>query len=263
MARFGALIEKNRKIYGNCQVLSPEGILMFRCDEKKLNWYLNRNLAALVEDDPKTIQLKFQPNGLGNHDKEYGLTLMENKCVQCGSEEYLTRHHVVPYCYRRFFPTELKSHNFHDVLSLCIDCHEGYEYHSFKWKEHLAEVYDAPINGEVMDNRELLRIKRIAYGILDNPNIPPKRLREMKSVIKEYYGIKSLRMSRIKEIAEMEIPVYTKTHGEIVVSKLTDIQEFIQMWRQHFIDNSDCKYLPENWNIKNKFNLSETTKRPD
>lgn len=263
MARFGDLIEKDRKIYGNCQVISPEGILMFRCDEKKLNWYLSRDLAEIVDDDPKTIQLKFQPNGFGNHDKEYGLTIMENKCVSCGTEEFLTRHHVVPYCYRKFFPTELKSHNFHDVLSLCVDCHEDYEYFAFKEKERLAGVYDAPINGETSTDRDLMRVKRMSYGILDNPNIPKKRLKEMKGIIREHFGLKRLRDSRIRKIAEMEIPSQTITHGQIVVSKLDDIQSFIQMWRQHFVNHSDCRFLPENWNIKNNLSIDERSKRID
>ena len=36
----------------------------------------------------------------------------------------LTRHHVVPHCYRRNFPQELKAYCSHDVLPLCHSCHE-------------------------------------------------------------------------------------------------------------------------------------------
>ena len=86
-------ITKDKKIYGNCQVLSPEGILMFRCDQKKANWYLNRDLADPINNDPLVIKLKFEPKGLGNHAKPFGLTEMVNKCVNCGSEEFLTKHH--------------------------------------------------------------------------------------------------------------------------------------------------------------------------
>ena len=109
-------VKRDRKIYGNYKVFSPEGHLMFRCDLKKANWYLSRDLAHLFSDDPHTIQLKFQPKGLGNHNKVYGLTEMDNKCVVCGTNEFLTRHHVVPISYRRFFPVEIKSHNFHELF---------------------------------------------------------------------------------------------------------------------------------------------------
>ena len=113
-------VTKDRKIYGNYQVLSPDGHLMFRCDEKKANWYIKRNLAEIISNDPLIVKLKFQPKGLGNHNKKYGLSVIENICVVCGSDEFLTRHHVVPTCYRKFFPLEKKSHNFHDVLSLLL-----------------------------------------------------------------------------------------------------------------------------------------------
>ena len=253
MGKFGSLIEKDKKLYGNCQVLSPDGILMFRCDDKKVNWYLHRDLAEEVSADPKIIKLKFTPNGLGNHNKEYGLSPMENVCVRCGTEEFLTRHHVVPICYRRYFPVKVKSHNFHDVLSMCVDCHEEYEVHSFKHKKHLADKYDAPINGELIDNKEIMKAKKIAYSILFNPSIPNSKLKEMRKLVREHLGVKKLTLKKIKELSELDLPVYTRTHGEIVVSKLDNIQEFIQMWREHFIQNADCKFLPENWSIKNEF----------
>jgi len=91
MAIFGGVIPKDRKIYGNWQVQSPDGILMFRCDEKKANWYLNRNLGEVIKTSPLIVKLKFKPRGLGNHNKSFGLSEMGNKCVTCGDEEYLTR----------------------------------------------------------------------------------------------------------------------------------------------------------------------------
>ena len=106
-------------------MFSPDGILMFRCDYKKANWYLKRNLGEVISQYPLKVKLKFKPRGLGNHNKSFGLTEMSNECVICGASEYLTRHHVVPYCYRRYFPTSIKSHNFHDVLSLCVKCHDS------------------------------------------------------------------------------------------------------------------------------------------
>jgi len=31
---------------------------------------------------------------------------------------------VVPACYRRCFPAHLKSHRSHDIVLLCVDCHQ-------------------------------------------------------------------------------------------------------------------------------------------
>lgn len=251
MAVFGNLIPKDRKIYGNWQVHSPEGILMFRCDEKKAMWYVNRKLGSVVSDNPKTVQLNFKPNGLGNHQRKYGLNEMINICVVCGTTHFLTRHHVVPHCYRKYFPIEIKSHNFHDVLSLCIDCHDRYERKADDYKLQLSNLYDAPINGERVDNKQILRVKRLASSLNNFKYLMPiKRVNEIKLEIKKILGLKKLHKSRLKKILNVKIEYSKRTHGEIVVSKVEDIEEFMKSWRKHFIENNNCKFLPKNWSIE-------------
>lgn len=247
-------VTKDRKIYGNYQVLSPDGHLMFRCDEKKANWYIKRNLAEIISNDPLIVKLKFQPKGLGNHNKKYGLSVIENICVVCGSDEFLTRHHVVPTCYRKFFPLEKKSHNFHDVLSLCAECHENYEKFAFEYKLELADKYNAPINGELFDNKDILKIKKMSTCLIDDNiyrSIPKRRILEIKKEIKSYFSWKTLSKKRLMKIMDSEIKIYNRTHGEIVISKVKDIDQFIIDWRNHFIKHNDCKFLPKNWSIDN------------
>lgn len=44
-------------------------------------------------------------------------------------------------------------------------------------------------------------------------------------------------------------------HGEKVVSLFADegkLDEFIKMWRQHFLANNDTKYLPKGWRVDHK-----------
>lgn len=252
MSKFGANIPRDRKIYGNCQVFSPEGKLMFRCDNKKAKWYLDRELAYIVNDEPLTIQLNFKPNGLGNHNKPFGLNEMTNQCVNCGSEEFLTRHHVVPYCYRKYFPIELKSHNFHDVLSLCMDCHDSYERKADHLKSYLSKKYNAPINGITFENKGLVKaIKNANILLRDTSTIPQERIEEIKSYLKEYLN-KEFDTNDLLELSASKKALLEKTHGQIVMEKISDIQKFIFMWRKHFIENNECKYLPENWQITNK-----------
>jgi hypothetical protein len=242
-------VENDRKIYGNYQVLSPDGILMFRCDLKKINWYIKRDLAEFL--DERTIKLKFKPNGLGNHNKSFGLSLMENKCVVCGSDEFLTKHHVVPISYRKHFPIELKSHNFHDVLSMCANCHESYERKADLIKLEISKKYNAPINGEIIDRKNEVKWSKIASTLLgDYSKIPKSRIKQLKSDIKSHFNIKRLTNKRLKNISSIKSTVIKKTHGEIVLGSITDIQEFIEMWREHFIINTSPKYLPQNWSIK-------------
>jgi hypothetical protein len=243
-------VERERKIYGNWKVFSPEGYLMFRCNEKKAKWYLTRELATCINND--SIKLNFVPKGLGNHNKDYGLNVMINHCVNCGSDEFLTRHHVVPYCYRRYFPIEIKSHNSHDILSMCAECHENYEYFAFEFKKSLSIEYNSPINGELKYDKNLIKIKKIVFCLINSDiisNIPKKRLREMKSEVKNHFGWKRLTMNRMNSIVNMNLISLDKTHGEILVSKLEDISSFIKNWRSHFLQYNECKYLPENWSV--------------
>ncbi len=246
-------VKKDRKIYGNCQVFSPDGHLMFRCDAKKSNWYLSRGLATLQNEDPYEIKLTFQPKGLGNHNKSYGLTEIDNCCVVCGTTEYLTRHHVVPICYRKFFPIEIKSHQFHDVISLCADCHEKYEHYAFKFKKELAIRYSAPINGEKFNNRDILKMKKIAVCLTSDwlKHIPKTKVQDMKSEMKKFFSWKRITKPRLESLIGKNLKVLNRTHGEVVISRLTELKPFIREWRQHFLDHNDCKYLPKNWSVDN------------
>jgi len=49
--------------YENCRILSPEGVGLATCGLKKVRWYLERDLAELVSEDPAVIRLKFTPKG--------------------------------------------------------------------------------------------------------------------------------------------------------------------------------------------------------
>jgi len=249
MAKFGNVIPKDRRIYGNYQVLSPDGLLMFRCNEKKAKWYLNRNLADIHDD--KIIKLNFTPNGLGNYHKNYGLVEMENKCVVCGTENYLTRHHIVPFCYRKHFPLDIKSHNFHDIVLLCVDCHVNYENKAWELKGKIANEYNVPINGIFKRDHELVRIKKINSCLLDSNNIPKSRVKLLSQQIKEHFGIKRLTKKKILEIHNLKVDYYLKTQAELVVEKIDNINNFIILWRKHFIENNNCNFLPKNWSVYN------------
>lgn len=243
-------MQNTKSIYGNCCVLSPNDILMFRCNEKKAKWYLNRGLASIEKNYPLTIKLNFEPNGLGNHNKSYGLQPISNKCVNCGEIDNLTRHHVVPICYRKYFPIEIKSHNFHDVLPMCVTCHENYERKADILKRDLSIKYDAPINGIILNNYELIKYIKMAKALINN-KMPKNRSDELKNKIKEKFNYIKLTKKRIRKISSIKVSTSTITHGKIVISKIENIFDFIKMWREHFIENNECKYLPKNWNIKN------------
>ena len=178
---------------------------------------------------------------------------MKNHCVVCNTENYLTRHHVIPTCYRKWFPLKLKSHNFHDVLLMCVDCHDTYERKADELKQQLSIDYYAPITGEYEYNSELIKLAKISATLLnkDLSKIPKERVVMMKKTLREYFNYKHLTKSRLERISTMRSKKINKSHGQIVVENLENIQQFIEMWRLHFIENTKAKYLPENWNVKN------------
>ena len=40
--------------------------------------------------------------------------------------------------------------------------------------------------------------------------------------------------------------------SEVVVSKCEDLKEFIKMWREHFVQTMQPKYMPDYWNINHR-----------
>ncbi len=103
--------------YSNEVVLDPEGKTLFRGSAKKIDWYLDRRLAKVVDKGPpRTIQLLFKPNGPGVRGDDYSLAEKETKCVVCGCKDNLTRHHVVPSCYRSQMSPVYKDYNMHEML---------------------------------------------------------------------------------------------------------------------------------------------------
>lgn len=241
--------KKDRKIYGNYQVISPDNILMFRCDDKKARWYLSRNLA--IQIDQTTVKLLFTPQGLGNHNKEFGLSEMKNHCVCCGGDEFLTRHHVVPHEYRKHFPMEVKSHNFHDVLSVCVTCHSNYERKADELKKVISKQYRSPIGGIISERKRILKLSKLASTLLIKDLVIPKsRKLQIKKKLKKSFYLKKLTQEKLTQISGLKSTVLKKTHGQIVVSKCKSLQEFVEMWRRHFVEANNPKYLPKDWSIK-------------
>lgn len=239
-------------IYGNCQVLSPDNILMFCCKEKRAYWYLDRGLASKIKDNPLTIKLNFNPKGLGNHNKPYASYELDNICVNCGSSNDLTKHHVIPSCYRKHLPEKYKSHNCHDVLVLCKSCHQIYERKADKLKYQLSKKYMIVDHNKLpfseIEMRKLLsNFKVVMFG--EKYKIPKSRVEEVKIEIKNFLG-RDYTKDDFKSILKLKSE--QKNHGKLVMDNIEDIQSFIEMWRQHFIENTNCKHLPKNWNVNHK-----------
>jgi hypothetical protein len=260
-------IPSKDKIYGGCKVLHPDGTLMFRCTQARVDWYLDRNLATIVsqEDEPITIQFTFTPKGYGNNGDPFYLQEKSNQCVCCGNEELLTRHHVVPYCYRKNFPAQFKKSCSHDVLLLCIDCHEKYEIEARALKIELAEQYGVVSHAKDA-SLEFKNARNTAFTLINHKDkIPEERQQFLRDSISKYLGrevteedILSLVKLTKKAKKKMQHQV---SHAVKLVEQIDNLMEFIKMWRKHFVKVMQPKFLDEYWDVDRTYKNEQVEAR--
>jgi hypothetical protein len=147
-------------VYENCKILTPKNELLAYCDRKKINWYLTKGLAVIVDDhdnDELTIRLNFTPNTEGRavdvfeppplqYYNSFYVQERANICVICGADKNYQRFSVVPKLYRRFLPEAFKSHRPHDIVLLCTRCHEQASIKQLEMIKETARNYSVPLN---------------------------------------------------------------------------------------------------------------------
>lgn len=255
--RFANFQPRTTEIYGNYLVLDDVGDEMFRCIKKKANWYLKRDLAKVITENPPVIQLTFKPKGKGWSGDPYYLSQKLNVCAQCGESniELLSKHHIVPYAYRKFMPVEVKQANSFDVTPMCLEHHFSYEQKADLLKYELAAKYDAPIHNKMSPKQKFIKnVTRSSYLLLNRPHVIPDDKKEMmKKTLLEYFGHENYSNEDLDKASKLNYkrdinPEYE--HAQIVMSKVENLQEFVEMWRIHFLENVKPEFLPEGWDPK-------------
>lgn len=197
-------------VYHNCRIYANDGRLLCYCDRRKLEWYLSRELAKLVDDDPPAIMLLFEPKGRPeDEDNDFYIQRKKNICVGCGEGNHYLRYRVIPSCYRIHFPEHLKSHRSHDIVLLCVDCHEIAHSAAEKFKKRIAGEFGIPLyvrkvvysnqapimtgSSDSMNFQDSgvspLQLRTAAKALLRHgPEMPPSRLEELTEIVRRYYG---------------------------------------------------------------------------
>ena len=243
---------KPENLYSNCKFYSPDGILMCRIHSRRAEWYLTRGLAEVTEgefDNPLAIKLNFKPNGLGNHNDPYFTEPIENRCVVCGSEKELTRHHCVPYCFRRYFPAHYKDHLYHDVLTVCVDCHNRYEKVAQEVKMTLVPMIGRHTATE--EAEEIWHAWTAAKTLsLYRDNMPQDRIDDLTDRISKAYDC-PVDEAIIALIAQDRTIVEKKQLWKMFVDNLGEenLEEFIISWREHFVNTMNPQYMSPHWSI--------------
>lgn len=240
------------KIYSNCSIYHPDGSLMCHCGEKRIRWYLKKGLAEKIDDT--SIKLLFEPAGRGHNGDSYYLEQRVNECVVCGTKENLTKHHVVPYQYRKNMDESRKNHTHFDVLCVCSPCHAAYEEEATKLNKHLAEELGVDFHVPLSEEE---KAARKASGYISSlrehgEQIPEERVAIMLDVIGDFFG-REITMSDLEDLV-VDLDGYDGTSlspGKKILGRWIEegksIQEFVVMWRQHFLDITNPKYMSKFW----------------
>lgn len=263
----------------NWKVFSEEGKHMFTCGENKAKWYLDRGLAEMCGE--REIKLTFKPKGYGYDDNEtFGLAGRIIQCVVSGEDDELQRHHIVPYCYRKWFPEAYKSKNHHDVVLVTYKIHEQYEQLANIEKDQIAKDFGVKtLNEYNLEYTKILcefsrsKTKMLSrlHSIFKNyGNIPSDVILEIFELVEEHscFKVKMLKELNViqllkvyrylREKFEKEFEYYKQTHqdkydhGYHVVQKLDThekIRDFVIRWRTHFVETMKPPYMPEGWRV--------------
>ncbi|XP_026694356.2 exonuclease 3'-5' domain-containing protein 2-like isoform X1 [Ciona intestinalis] len=255
---------RKQPLYDNCKLQAPDGQLLATCDRKKANWYIEKELADIVTETPFTIRLRFEPAGRPASDRDYYLYDKQNVCVVCGSNGAIVRKNVVPHEYRRHFPLLLKDHVSHDIVPLCVACHQRAGYYDNILRNQIADEYKAPLGSaqavQMLEDPER-RSVRSAGKALDNARdrIPEPRKGELEKVLMDYYEVTSLSKELIKEASILETRYHNEAyipHGFKVIdtiqseNSLHGLIDFEKRWREHFLATMNPQHLPHLWSVE-------------
>lgn len=259
--------------YNSAVVYSKYGQFMFYCDQRRAKWYLKKGLGDIIFQNQSRLEIKLNIDtaGPGPNDEFSSYEILQ-RCVVCGTVENLTKHHVVPTCYRKFFPIEYKSRISHDVVIICESHHHIYEDYANILKDRLADKYNIPnlqqcsqmqsptgnpLLKKLSSTKSLcnvyisdtLKQKEISQKIIDklyNLNIDIKTA-DIHQILKDIDS----KIETIKSVSS------TIDHGQMLVSKLEDIDKFIRYWRKHFLSIMKPNYMPKGWSVGYRTKLNK------
>lgn len=242
------------KIYENCKMLAPDNSLIALVNKKKADWYISNNLADLIQDDENglTFKLRFIPKQINQHD--FCKELKDNLCVVCGETKDLTRHHIVPTCFRKHLPKEYIRITFYDIVPLCYNCHTSYEKIAQSYKDQLFLLNGIDINipRHIRDKEYIASyaktILKFGHSI---PEDDMKRLNQfVEQHIKQYGGtIEEIAMNG-KKNSRKEARKYIEDNYKKLIDNFGNFNEFIIHWRKHFIKEMKPQYMPKTWEIE-------------
>lgn len=200
-----------KPLYDNACLQAPDGEMLCTCERKKANWYVKMNLGHEVEETPYTVRLNFEPAGraVGEVGQFY-LQEKKNECVVCGKNQSYLRKNIIPKEYRKLFPNVMKEHSSHDIILLCMTCHQISNVSDDVFKEQLEMMctpgYEQRNKRKVVENPIKKKLRSAARALLYNADkIPEHRKDLLLASIKEEYPDTEIEYDLLMELSEISI----------------------------------------------------------
>jgi hypothetical protein len=236
-----------QNLLGNFTAYDPNGDFLFNCDSKKARWYVKRNLATWINEEKTHFKLNFIPKGNGNRNLgKYFTEYIKNQCVICGTSEHLTKHHVVPSCYKKHFPEMCKSNDHFDVLLICSECHETIEHHYDHRKKELHKPHKGELENEYNHYKELNSLIRTAQKHVDYLDDARKEIMAQKAT-KINPSITTFDQLLNAELIDIGGSLDNTICQRIVRDEQDNLRNFIISWRELFLEYGQPKFLPNGW----------------
>ncbi len=245
--------------YGDLRFYHPDGQLMFITSDRRARFYLEKGLAVQDPDDPNRFTLTITPEGYGFFNDalhDYHLHPKINQCVVCASDRDLTKHHVLPVIFQRFYPNEKGDAGVrsHDLLLLCRGCHNRYEAeYADPARFELGEETGALRDDEVEFDAELGKAIQYAKSLHKHGEKLPDDVRNLfVGTIREGLG----RQPTSDDIARLCALTLADTSSVVrkadlgeKVTAAWDLGDLRRWWRRHFVESMTPQFLPEGWSV--------------
>ncbi|CAL4069565.1 unnamed protein product, partial [Meganyctiphanes norvegica] len=247
-------------LYHNCKLLASDNLPLWTINPNRAKWYVEKGLGTIVTEEPLVVKLNFEPSELPETERcdgQFYLQKRPNICVVCGKDDSLIRKNIVPVEYRKCFPDILKTHRSHDVVLLCLKCHQLSSMRDNFLRQCLAEECDVQMGASsdqthIVD-QNLKNIRNAGGTLLKiGSKLPSKRVAELEQVLKEYYNCDIVTNDLMKNASKLEIKddnyephglqIY-KAYEKIGITKLE------RRWREYFLSSMNPTFMPVFWSI--------------
>ncbi|RWW13440.1 hypothetical protein GW17_00022839 [Ensete ventricosum] len=153
-----------------------------------------------------------------DEDNEFYIQSKKNMCVGCGEKSHYIRYRIIPSCYRIHFPEHLKSHRSHDIVLLCVDCHEVAHSAAEKYKKKVAQEFGIPLFVQKIVNLGESTVATVAstsVNLTEETGVSPLQLRIAAMALLRHGS--NMPSGRLEELMQVRTFVIFDTNASVAV----------------------------------------------